>query len=48
MFLLPTPDYVTEVIARLRAAHPDAHCALDYATPLQLLAAVILLSLIHI
>ena len=38
----PTPDYVTEVIARLRAAHPDAHCALDYETPLQLLAAVIL------
>ena len=35
-------DYVTEVIARLRAAHPDAHCALDYETPLQLLAAVIL------
>ena len=42
MFQLPTPDYVTEVIARLRAAHPDAHCALDYETPLQLLAAVIL------
>ena len=39
---LPTPDYVTEVIARLRQAHPDAHCALDYDTPLQLLAAVIL------
>ena len=38
----PTPDYVTEVIARLRTAHPDAHCALDYETPLQLLAAVIL------
>jgi endonuclease-3 len=38
----PTPEYVTEVIARLRAAHPDAHCALDYETPLQLLAAVIL------
>ena len=37
-----TPEYVTEVIARLRAAHPDAHCALDYETPLQLLAAVIL------
>jgi endonuclease-3 len=35
-------DYVTEVIARLRQAHPDAHCALDYETPLQLLAAVIL------
>ena len=38
----PTPAYVTEVIARLRRAHPDAHCALDYETPLQLLAAVIL------
>jgi endonuclease-3 len=42
MFQLPTPDYVNEVIARLRLAHPDAHCALDYETPLQLLAAVIL------
>jgi len=42
MSQLPTPDYVTEVIARLRRAHPDAHCALDYETPLQLLAAVIL------
>ena len=38
----PTSEYVAEVIARLRAAHPDAHCALDYETPLQLLAAVIL------
>ncbi len=34
--------YVAEVIARLRAAHPDAHCALDYETPAQLLVAVIL------
>jgi endonuclease-3 len=40
--LIPSPEYVTEVIARLRQAHPDAHCALDYDTPLQLLAAVIL------
>ena len=39
---IASPQYVAEVIARLRAAHPDAHCALDYATPLQLLAAVIL------
>ena len=38
----PPPDYVTEIIARLQAAYPDAHCALDYETPLQLLAAVIL------
>ncbi len=37
-----TPPDVAEVLARLRAAHPDAHCALDYETPLQLLAAVIL------
>ena len=39
---IASPQYVAEIIARLRAAHPDAHCALDYATPLQLLAAVIL------
>jgi len=37
-----TAAYVAEVIARLRAAYPDAHCALDYTTPLQLLVAVIL------
>ncbi len=37
-----TAAYVAEVIARLRAAYPDAHCALDYETPLQLLVAVIL------
>jgi endonuclease-3 len=30
------------LIARLRAAYPDAHCALDYETPEQLLMAVIL------
>lgn len=40
--MLPTPGYVTEVIARLRAAYPDAHCALDYETPVQLLVATIL------
>ena len=39
---IASPQYVAEIIARLRTAHPDAHCALDYATPLQLLAAVIL------
>jgi endonuclease-3 len=33
---------MAEIIARLRAAYPDARCALDYATPVQLLAAVIL------
>jgi endonuclease-3 len=30
------------MIVRLRAAYPDAHCALDYQTPVQLLVAVIL------
>jgi len=34
--------YAAELIARLRAAYPDAHCALDYETPAQLLVAVIL------
>ena len=38
----PSPEHVAEVIARLRAAYPDAHCALNYETPLQLLVAVIL------
>jgi endonuclease-3 len=38
----PTPVYVAEVLGRLRAAYPDAHCALDYETPIQLLVAVIL------
>jgi endonuclease-3 len=39
---IPTDACVTEIIARLRAAYPDAHCALDYETPIQLLVAVIL------
>jgi len=34
--------HATEVMARLRRAHPDAHCELDYETPLQLLVATIL------
>ena len=34
--------YVAELINRLRAAYPDAHCALAYETPIQLLVAVIL------
>lgn len=38
----PDPDYVQEVIARLRETHPDAHCELNYETPMQLLAATIL------
>lgn len=35
-------EYVADLIARLREAYPDAHCALDYETPIQLLAATIL------
>jgi endonuclease-3 len=31
-----------EVFARLRRAHPDAHCELDHETPLRLLMATIL------
>jgi endonuclease III len=34
--------YALEVIARLKRAHPDAHCELDHETPLQLLVATIL------
>lgn len=38
----PAPEYVTEIIRRLRIAHPDAHCELNYETPHQLLVATIL------
>lgn len=31
-----------EIVRRLRQTHPDAHCALNYETPLQLLVATIL------
>ncbi len=34
--------HALEVLSRLRAAHPDAHCELAYETPLQLLMATIL------
>jgi endonuclease-3 len=34
--------YAREVFSRLVRAHPDAHCELDYKTPLQLLVATIL------
>lgn len=34
--------YVQEVIDRLRAAHPDARCELNYTTPHELLVATIL------
>jgi endonuclease-3 len=36
------PDKITELIQRLRSAHPDAHCELNYETPMQLLVATIL------
>ncbi len=35
-------SHASEVFARLRKAHPDAHCELDHETPLQLLMATIL------
>jgi endonuclease III len=34
--------HATEIFTRLKRAHPDAHCELDYETPLQLLIATIL------
>jgi endonuclease III len=34
--------HATEVFARLKGAHPDAHCELDHETALQLLMATIL------
>ncbi|MCP4418122.1 MAG: endonuclease III [Chloroflexi bacterium] len=37
-----SPEYVQTVLQRLQAAHPDAHCELNYETPLQLLVATIL------
>ncbi|HNS40488.1 MAG TPA: endonuclease III [Promineifilum sp.] len=37
-----SPEYVAEIIDRLRVRHPDAHCALDYRTPFELLVATIL------
>ncbi|MFL5634807.1 MAG: endonuclease III [Gemmatimonadaceae bacterium] len=36
------PGRALEIFARLRKAHPDAHCELDHRTPLQLLVATIL------
>ena len=38
----PAGERLPAIIRRLREAHPDAHCALDYETPLQLLIATIL------
>lgn len=39
---IPSPHEINELIRRLRLAHPDAHCELDYETPMQLLVATIL------
>ncbi len=39
---LETAVNISELIGRLRAAYPDAHCELNYATPIQLLVATIL------
>ena len=36
------PARVKKIISELRAAYPDAHCELNYATPLELLIATIL------
>ena len=36
------PAHVRKVLRRLAKQYPDAHCALDYETPLQLLVATIL------
>jgi len=38
----PAAARINELIDRLRAAYPDAHCQLDYQTPVQLLVATIL------
>lgn len=38
----PSPEYVQTVLQRLQETHPDAHCELNYETPLQLLVATIL------
>ena len=38
----PLGPHATEIFARLKRAHPDAHCELDHETPLQLLMATIL------
>lgn len=37
-----SPQHIQAIIKRLREAHPDAHCELDYETPVQLLVATIL------
>ena len=41
-FKKPTVEYAREVYRRLIAHYPDAHCALDFKSPFQLLVATIL------
>jgi endonuclease-3 len=41
-FKKPTPEYAREVYRRLVEHYPDAHCALDFKSPFQLLVATIL------
>ena len=38
----PTPQYAATIYDRLVAHYPDAHCALDFKSPFQLLIATIL------
>ena len=38
----PTPEFAAEIYDRLAAHYPDAHCALDFKSPFQLLIATIL------
>jgi endonuclease-3 len=38
----PTPERAAEIYKRLAEHYPEAHCALDYKTPFQLLVATIL------
>jgi endonuclease-3 len=38
----PAAERLPEIMRRLRAAHPDARCALDHTNPLELLVATIL------
>jgi endonuclease-3 len=38
----PTPERAAEIYKRLAEHYPDAHCALDFKTPFQLLVATIL------
>ncbi len=42
MRMMPDDDQVTTAVTRLREMYPDAHCELNYETPIQLLAATIL------